>query len=79
MVSPDKTIYVAIGGVPGSGKTWFARNLRDELQQVHKINAAIVQQDGYHYPRSELDKWENKEEAYARRGAPFTYNSERMI
>ena len=74
-----ETLYVAIGGVPCGGKTWFSKNLRDELNQVHKIRASVVQQDGYHYPRSELDKWENKEEAYARRGAPFTYDSQLMI
>lgn len=41
--NPRKTLYVAIGGTPCAGKTWFSKNLRDELDQIHNIGAALVQ------------------------------------
>lgn len=73
--SKKKPIMVAVGGIPCAGKTMFARMLRDELKEAHDVKAVIVQQDGYHYYRSQLDKMEDPVLAHSRRGAPFTYDS----
>ena len=40
---------------------------------------AIVPMDGYHYYRSQLEKMENPQHALAKRGAPFTFDSERFV
>jgi pantothenate kinase len=34
--------------------------------------------DGYHYPRATLATFPNADEAFRRRGAPFTFDSERF-
>ena len=39
----------------------------------------IIPMDGYHYYQSELDTMEDPEEAHARRGAPFTFNSAKFV
>lgn len=40
---------------------------------------AIVPMDGYHYYRSQLEKMDNPQHALAKRGAPFTFDSERFV
>ena len=40
---------------------------------------AIVPMDGYHYYRSQLEKMYNPQHALAKRGAPFTFDSERFV
>jgi pantothenate kinase len=35
--------------------------------------------DGYHYYRSQLEKMDNPQHALAKRGAPFTFDSERFV
>lgn len=35
--------------------------------------------DGYHYYRSELDEMPDPELAYARRGAEFTFDSQKFV
>lgn len=71
---------VAIAGAPGSGKTTLAGEV------VHRINAsdpkssaALLSMDGFHLPRSMLDTLPNRDEAYARRGAPFTFDLDAFL
>ena len=35
--------------------------------------------DGWHFPRAVLDKMDNQEEAYKRRGAAFTFDAEAFV
>ncbi|CRG83400.1 hypothetical protein PISL3812_00751 [Talaromyces islandicus] len=75
---PKPRFLVAIAGAPGSGKTTLAGEI------VHRLNcsyssekpaaAALLSMDGFHLPRATLDTLPNREEAYARRGAPFTFD-----
>ena len=67
-------LMVCIAGAPGSGKT--TTSLR--LQQLIP-GSVVVPMDGYHYYRRELDEFADKAEAYARRGAPFTFNARRFV
>lgn len=39
------------------------------------IEALVVTMDGYHYYRHQLDKMDDPEHAYARRGAEFTFDA----
>ncbi|KAL1977841.1 hypothetical protein VTN31DRAFT_700 [Thermomyces dupontii] len=41
--------------------------------------AVLVSMDGFHLPRSTLDTLPNREEAYIRRGAPWTFDVKRFI
>lgn len=76
---------VAIAGAPGSGKTTTAkavqRHLNDRLARSNDLNtsAALLSMDGFHLPRATLDTLTNREEAYVRRGAPWTYDIEGFL
>lgn len=76
---PKPRFLVAIAGAPGSGKTTLAgevvRRLNSSSESAaEKPTAALLSMDGFHLPRSTLDALPNREEAYARRGAPFTFD-----
>ena len=71
--------FVGVAGTPGGGKTYFAENVRKLLEERHGINAIVVPMDGYHYYRKQLDKFDDPEEAHARRGAAFTFDAERFV
>ena len=86
---PDQRILVAIAGPPGCGKSTIAakavellnasantpRSRRGRLEKA----AVAVSVDGFHYPRSYLDTWPNRAEAYKRRGAPWTFDVQRIL
>lgn len=88
--SPHERILVAVAGPPGSGKTTTATYLvdllnkevsrcgdtRDERAQPYAISVSI---DGFHYTREYLDSLPNREEAYVRRGAPWTFDVEEIL
>ena len=42
-------------------------------------DVVIVPMDGYHYYRHQLEKMDNPQHAFAKRGAPFTFDSERFV
>ena len=60
--------WIAIAGVPGSGKSTIAEALR-----LRWPRAAVLSMDGYHLPRRMLDA-----EGLRRRGAPHTFNRDRL-
>ncbi|KAH8690212.1 phosphoribulokinase/uridine kinase [Talaromyces proteolyticus] len=87
---PKSKFLVAIAGAPGSGKTTIAAEVVRRINEIHppKLHsdvaddttpgeiphAALLSMDGFHLPRSTLDTLPNRTEAYARRGAPFTFD-----
>ncbi|KAL4886123.1 hypothetical protein BJY04DRAFT_229287 [Aspergillus karnatakaensis] len=79
---PKPRYLIAIAGAPGSGKTTLATalaaslNTSPELQLHGKGKAIVLSMDGFHLPRSTLDKLppKEREEAYVRRGAPWTFD-----
>lgn len=70
---------VAIAGVPGSGKTTTAQAVVQQLNKDLNIHAALLSMDGFHLPRSALDQLPNAQEAYIRRGAPWTFDVTRFV
>jgi pantothenate kinase len=79
--SPGSRLLIAVAGPPGLGKTTSTKaiaaliNIKDPSTPV----AAVVSMDGYHHPRSYLDALPNREEAYRRRGAPWTFDSAAIV
>mmetsp|Transcript_16229 Transcript_16229/g.24259 ORF Transcript_16229/g.24259 Transcript_16229/m.24259 type:complete len:229 (+) Transcript_16229:173-859(+) len=71
-------LMVGIVGIPGSGKTTSARILSDMLKNL-QIPNMIMPMDGYHYPLSTLNSFENANDLVYRRGAPDTFDSQRLM
>ncbi|KAK3307951.1 P-loop containing nucleoside triphosphate hydrolase protein [Chaetomium strumarium] len=77
---------IAIGGIPGSGKTTLSKRLTAALNARHAAQfpdqpqpvAAFVPMDGYHLTRAQLDAMPDPATAHARRGAEFTFDGERF-
>eukprot|EP01080_Neovahlkampfia_damariscottae_P008378 gene8378-203_t len=67
--------FVGIAGSPGSGKSTISLKILELLNKKNPNICGIVGMDGFHFYKSELDKMENVEYAYRRRGSPFTFNS----
>ena len=66
---------VGLAGGPGSGKSTVAGKIKEALRD----QVDIIPMDGYHYSCSELNEMENPEQAHERRGAPFTFNSRKLV
>ncbi|MEO1529089.1 MAG: AAA family ATPase [Planctomycetota bacterium] len=71
----DEQYWLGLVGAPGSGKSTVA----DELRKRLTGKLTVIPMDGYHFPRKKLDSMENPVEAHARRGAPFTFDSARLV
>lgn len=70
---PHRTLIALTGG-PGSGKSTFAEYVTSyfSTQQEQVINLSM---DGFHLSKNQLSTLPNSEEAFARRGAPWTFDS----
>jgi pantothenate kinase len=78
--TPQHRIVVALAGPPGSGKSTIAAKVVQRLNATYTTTfAAIVPMDGFHLPRSTLDALPNKLEAYARRGASWTFDESGVL
>ncbi|TVY84638.1 putative uridine kinase [Lachnellula suecica] len=77
---PQHRIVVALAGPPGSGKSTIAAKVIQRLNATSTTPfAAIVPMDGFHLSRSTLDALPNKAEAYARRGASWTFDENGVL
>lgn len=65
-------ILVSIVGIPGSGKSTLAK-------QLSNTETVVVPMDGFHYSKAELAKFNDPAQALAQRGAPFTFNAEKLL
>ncbi|KAF2491809.1 P-loop containing nucleoside triphosphate hydrolase protein [Lophium mytilinum] len=84
--SKKRRFLVAIAGAPGSGKTTIATETIRIINQTAAATspsstptAIAVSMDGFHLSRSTLDALPNKEEAYIRRGAPWTFDVDALL
>lgn len=76
--SSPAPLLVALVGSPGSGKTTLTKKIVKALNDSGVVIAMSIPMDGYHKYRWELDKMPNREEAYIRRGAPWTFDPVKM-
>ena len=70
-------VLIALAGVPGSGKTTLADKIKRDylaLTGSDPNTVAVLSIDGFHKTRKELTNMKNPEEAFRRRGAPFTFD-----
>lgn len=67
--------WIGLAGAPGSGKSTLCEALSKRLSGL----LTVIPMDGYHCYRHELDSMDDPEHGYARRGAPFTFNAERLV
>jgi len=76
----DQRLLIGLAGSPGSGKSTISKHIVQKINKLYGSEIAIVvTQDGFHYYRSELAQFSNSEEAFKRRGAPFTFNSKLFL
>lgn len=80
-----KKYIIGIAGAPGSGKSTTAAAVCSMLNQrcaaagLGQDCAVVVPMDGFHYYRSQLDKMPDPKEAYARRGAHWTFDAKAFV
>ncbi|CZR68541.1 related to panthothenate kinase/uridine kinase-related protein [Phialocephala subalpina] len=73
-------VVIILAGPPGSGKTTIANKVAERLNASSQTPfVAVVPMDGFHLPRSTLDQMPNKAEAYARRGASWTFDADGVL
>ncbi|MEP3480293.1 MAG: uridine kinase [Fuerstiella sp.] len=72
---PQRPIWVGLAGCPGSGKTTIAQQLVGQRSE----QVCVIPMDGYHLRRDVLDSMDDPKAAYARRGAPFTFDAQRFV
>ncbi|KAI1118459.1 P-loop containing nucleoside triphosphate hydrolase protein [Nemania sp. NC0429] len=80
-IPEDRRLMIAIGGIPGSGKTTLSQIVTQALNARHQSLhpgaapvAAFVPMDGYHLTRAQLSAMPDPLTAHARRGAEFTFD-----
>lgn len=77
--SKKRRIVIAVGGIPGSGKSTVCKTVVNILNQDSPDFAVVVGMDGFHLPRRTLDRMQNPEFVHARRGAPFTFDGDAAV
>ncbi len=67
---------IGLAGVPGSGKTTLAARLAEAVNARTAPNTVVaLGMDGFHFTKAELWQFPNPAEAFARRGAPWTFDA----
>ncbi|KAF4414872.1 panthothenate kinase uridine kinase-related [Fusarium acutatum] len=77
--APTQRILIALAGVPGSGKTTISDALVKELKKNGISDVAVLPMDGFHYTRATLSSFDDPDEAFRRRGAPFTFDAAALV
>lgn len=69
-----------MAGLPGSGKSTLAARLAEEINshtEPHTMMALSM--DGFHLSKAELGQLPNPHAAFARRGAPWTFDTDKLL
>lgn len=76
----DRQIFVGIAGPPGCGKSTIAQSVKNLLQEkTPQENIVIIPMDGFHLTRRQLAQGDDPVSAFARRGAPWTFDVEGLL
>jgi pantothenate kinase len=74
--SPTRRWMIALAGVPGAGKSTLAVQLAEEVNARTAPHTLVaLGMDGFHLTKAELRQFPNVAEAFARRGAPWTFDT----
>lgn len=66
---------IGLAGVPGSGKTTLAARLAEEVNaRTAPKTLMALGMDGFHLTKAELQQFPDPDLAFARRGAPWTFD-----
>ncbi len=77
--TPTRMI-IGIAGVPGAGKSTLATQLVTHVNtQVAPHTAVALGMDGFHLSKAQLRQLPDPDEAFARRGAPWTFDASGFI
>ncbi len=69
-------VMVGIAGPPGSGKSTLAQQLANRMNLVHgDATAVALGMDGFHLSKAQLRQMPDPDLAFARRGAPWTFDA----
>ncbi|QUX94881.1 hypothetical protein C0J08_05410 [Marinomonas sp. CT5] len=66
---------IGLTGGPGSGKSTLADYLIDYFSKQKNTSVICLSMDGFHLSKAQLRALPNDDEAFARRGAPWTFDS----
>ncbi len=67
---------IGLAGVPGSGKSTLASQLVTDVNlRTAPDTVVALGMDGFHFTRAALRQFPNAAEAFARRGAPWTFDT----
>lgn len=70
-------IMIGLVGIPGSGKSTLALRLAEQMNaQVGPATMLALSMDGFHMTKAELRQFPDPEAAFARRGAPWTFDAQ---
>lgn len=71
---------IGIAGPPGAGKSTIARQLVDAVNaQLPAVQATVLGMDGFHLSKAQLRQMPDPDLAFARRGAPWTFDAAGFI
>ncbi|KAI9502061.1 hypothetical protein GGI25_004576 [Coemansia spiralis] len=78
--SSGRRFIVAIAGIAGSGKSYLSEHISSAVNVRYGAEVSIVlPMDGFHLTKAQLASMDDPEVAFARRGAPWTFDAVRFV
>lgn len=69
-------MLIGLAGTPGSGKSTLAQQIQADINARFAAEVAVaLGMDGFHLSKAQLAQMPNPAEAFARRGAPWTFDA----
>lgn len=79
-VQNSKSRYlIALSGLPGSGKSTLAARLEHEVNARQPGAMMTLSMDGFHLSKAQLRQMPDPQAAFARRGAPWTFDVQALF